>query len=112
MTRGRQANHVLIVDPTGTVDPGQRLAEIITRPAAAHSALAVQARLHQAGGVEPPDASSPAELTRQKPSVLPKPKEPTFVEPTLEERIRATQQRLDQIQQRAADRAPDRSLGL
>lgn len=112
MTRGRQANHALIVDPTGTVDPGERLAEIITRPAAAHSALAVQARLHRAAGVEPPASSLPAEPTREKRSIPPQPEEPTFVEPTLEEKIRATQQRLDQIQTRAADRTPDRSLGL
>lgn len=112
MTWGRQANHALIVDPTGAVDPGERLAEIITRPAAAHSALAVQAQLHRAAGVEPPYASAPVELTRQKPSVLLQPNEPTFVEPTLEEKIRLAQQRLDQVQQRAADRTQDRSLGL
>ncbi len=112
MTRGRQANHAVVVDSTGTVDPGERLAEIITRPASAHSALAVQARLHQAAGIEPPDASSPAEPARQKPSVLPPPNEPTFMEPTLEDKIRATQQRLDRIQQRGADRTPDRGLGL
>ncbi|MGH9185341.1 MAG: ATP-dependent DNA helicase, partial [Acidimicrobiales bacterium] len=112
MTRGRHANHALVVDPTGTVDPGERLAEIITRPAAAHSALAVQAHLHRSAGVEPPVASAPVEPAQQKPSNLPQPKEPGFVEPTLEERIRATQQRLDQLEQRAADRTPDRSLGL
>lgn len=55
MTRGRQANHALAVDPTGIVDPGERLAEIITRPVAADSALAVQARLHREAGLEPPD---------------------------------------------------------
>jgi conjugative relaxase-like TrwC/TraI family protein len=55
MTRGRQANHALVVDPTGVVDPGERLAEIITRPVAADSALAVQTRLHRDAGLEPPD---------------------------------------------------------
>jgi hypothetical protein len=55
MTRGRQANHALVVDPTGVVDPSERLAEIITRPVAADSALAVQARLHRDAGLEPPD---------------------------------------------------------
>ncbi len=55
MTRGRQTNQALVVDPTGVVDPGERLAEIITRPVAADSALAVQARLHRDAGLEPPD---------------------------------------------------------
>lgn len=55
MTRGRQANHALVVDPTGVVDPGGRLAEIVTRPVAADPALAVQARLHRDAGLEPPD---------------------------------------------------------
>ena len=44
MTRGRQANYALVVDSTGTTDPAERLTEIITRPAAAHSALAAQAQ--------------------------------------------------------------------
>ncbi len=55
MTRGRHANHALMVDPTGVLDPGERLADIITRPVAADSALAVQARLHRDAGLEPPD---------------------------------------------------------
>lgn len=62
MTRGRQANHALVVDPTGVVDPGERLAQIITRPVAADSALAVQARLHRDAGLEPPD---PIAATRE-----------------------------------------------
>ncbi len=114
MTRGRRANHALILDPNGTDDPAERLADIISRPASAESALATQQRLHHAAGIEPPDPAdaAPAEPTRQKPSLLPQPKEPIFVEPTLEEKIRAAQQRLDQLQQRAAQRTPDRSLGL
>lgn len=55
MTRGRHANHALLVDPTGTLDPGERLAEIITRPAATHSTLATQTRPHRTAGIEPPD---------------------------------------------------------
>ncbi len=55
MTRGRLANHAIVVDPTGTIDPGERLTEIITRPAAADSALAIQAQLHRDTGLEPPD---------------------------------------------------------
>jgi len=114
MTRGRLANHALILDPNGTDDPAQRLAEMIARPASAESALAVQARLHRAAGLEPPDLAgvTPAEPTRQKPSILPQPKAPSFKEPTLEEQVRAAQQRLDQLQQRAAQRTPERSLGL
>jgi ATP-dependent exoDNAse (exonuclease V) alpha subunit len=55
MTRGRHANHALIADPTGTTDPAERLTEIITRPATADSALAVEDHLHRAAGIEPPD---------------------------------------------------------
>ncbi|MBK6856017.1 MAG: hypothetical protein IPG97_05510 [Microthrixaceae bacterium] len=58
MTRGRQANYALVVDSTGTTDPAERLTEIITRPAAAHSALAAQAQLHRAAGLEPPDPTA------------------------------------------------------
>jgi hypothetical protein len=69
MTRGRQANHALVIDPTGTVDPGDRLGEIITWPAATHAALAVQSRLHREASVEPPDSiavtrSAAAQLRR------------------------------------------------
>ncbi|MEZ5350903.1 MAG: hypothetical protein R2714_17145 [Microthrixaceae bacterium] len=46
MTRGRHANHAILVDPTGTADPAEQLAEIIARPASAESALTVQERLH------------------------------------------------------------------
>src|SRR5690606_12400613 len=53
MPRGRHANHALIADPTGTTDPAERLAEIITLPATADSALAVQARLHDEAGATP-----------------------------------------------------------
>jgi conjugative relaxase-like TrwC/TraI family protein len=45
MTRGREANHAILVDPTGLDDPAQRLAEMIARPAHGESALALQARL-------------------------------------------------------------------
>lgn len=45
-TRGPHANHAIICDATGIIDPSERLGEIITRPADSHSALAVQHRLH------------------------------------------------------------------
>ena len=85
MTRGRQANHVLVVDPTGVVDPGERLAEIIARPVAADSALAVQARLHRDAGLEPPDpiASTQAVLAylRRADAALNPHNPPTAAEP-------------------------------
>jgi conjugative relaxase-like TrwC/TraI family protein len=87
MTRGRQANHALVVDPTGVVDPGERLAEIISRPAAADSALAVQARLHRDAGLEPPDpvAATRAALAdlRRADAAMNPPDAPTVVEPEL-----------------------------
>ncbi|MEJ7584212.1 MAG: AAA family ATPase [Acidimicrobiales bacterium] len=114
MTRGLYANHALILDPDGTDDPTERLAQIITRPAAAESALAVQRRLHRAVGVEPPEPDHPVpnEPAREKPSILPRPKRPAYVEPSLRDRVRAAQQRLDRLQHRAAQRGHDRSLGL
>lgn len=85
MTRGRQANHALVVDPTGVVDPGERLAEIITRPVAADSALAVQVRLHRDAGLEPPDpiAATRAALAdlRRADAALNPPDAPTVVVP-------------------------------
>jgi hypothetical protein len=114
LTRGRHANHALLLDSTGTEEPTELLGRIIARPAHGESALAVQDQLHQAHGLEPPDpaeATSP-EPARTSPSTRPLPKEPAFVEPTLEDKVRAAQQRLDQLQQRATERTPDRSLGL
>jgi len=85
MTRGRRANHALVVDPTGIVDPGERFAEIITRPVAADSALAVQARLHRDAGLEPPDPiaatrAALAELRRSDAAMNP-PDAPTAAQP-------------------------------
>jgi len=59
MTRGRHANHALVVDANDTVDPTERLAEIIARPTTAESALAVQTRRHREAGIEPPDHDDP-----------------------------------------------------
>jgi conjugative relaxase-like TrwC/TraI family protein len=47
MTRGRDANHAVLIDPNGLDDPAERLQQIITRPANAESALAVQARVEK-----------------------------------------------------------------
>jgi conjugative relaxase-like TrwC/TraI family protein len=109
MTRGRHANHALVVDPTGTIDPADRLAEIIARPTTAESALATQARLHRQAGNEPPTAHAPASTQSQphrEPSASP------AIDPELERQRQAMQRRLDQLQQRPASRGPDRSLGL
>jgi conjugative relaxase-like TrwC/TraI family protein len=109
MTRGRHANHALVVDPTGTVDPAERLAEILARPTSAESALATQARLHLKAGLEPPSAY-PAVSVRvvleQEPSGLP------AAESELDRQTQAIQRRLDQLQQRPRSAGPDRSRGL
>ena len=114
MTRGRHANHALILDPNGTDDPAERLTEIITRPATAESALAVQQRLHREAGIEPPAPAAPTldEPTREKPSVLPQQRGPIFEEPTFEEKVKAIRERLDRLQQRGTHRGHDRSIGL
>ncbi len=55
MTRGRTANHAWIPDPTGTTDPADQLAQIISRTPNHEAALAVRAKLHREAGVtEPP----------------------------------------------------------
>lgn len=109
MTRGRHANHAIVIDPTGTVDPGERLTEIITRPAAAHSALAVQARLHRDAGIEPPD---PIAATRTALADLRRTERPSG-EPKLEQKVADTQAHLDRFQHRDTGRGQDRGgLGL
>ena len=114
MTRGRHATHALILDPNGTDDPAERLTDIITRPATAESALAVQQRLHREAGIEPPApaAATPDKPTREKPSILPQPRGPIFEEETFEEKVKAIQERFDRLEQRGAQRGHDRSLGL
>jgi len=114
MTRGRHANHALLLDSTGTEDAGDLLARIIARPANGESALAVQDRLHRAAGLEPPASAGerPADPARPESSTRRTPDAPAFEEPTLEEQVRVAQRRLDKLQQRAARRPLDRSLGL
>jgi conjugative relaxase-like TrwC/TraI family protein len=109
MTRGRHANHALVVDPTGTVDPAERLAEILSRPISAESALATQARLHRQAGLEPPSAHpavSAQVVLEQEPSGSP------AAESELDRQTQAIQRRLDQLQQRPRSAGPDRSRGL
>ncbi len=50
LTRGRHTNTALILDATGTADPADALATIVTRPSRTESALATQQRLR---GQEP-----------------------------------------------------------
>jgi conjugative relaxase-like TrwC/TraI family protein len=93
MTRGRHVNHALLVDPTGTIDPAERLAEILARPTSAESALAVRARLHRRAGVPEPAPKVLAEVA---------------VDDDLAARVRQMQRRLDALQHRSSDRG----LGL
>lgn len=63
MTRGRQANRAVLIDPTGIEDPAELLAQIVTRPARGDSALATRDRLHHNAGLQAPDLE-PAAPTR------------------------------------------------
>ena len=54
LTRGRQANHALIPDPTGTLDPADHLSQTIDRTVEREAALPTLERLHHQAGVEPP----------------------------------------------------------
>jgi len=115
MTRGRHANHALLLDPTGTTDPAERLAGIIARPAHAESALAVQQRLHQAAGLEPPDhhqrpAAPPT--VAEPPTPLAEPGELEPDSTALEAARLKIQQRLDRLQHATPDRGRDTGLGL
>lgn len=111
MTRGRNANHALLIDPTGTSDPADRLAEIIARPATSESALSVQQRLHCEAGIEPPE---PVGVAPEDPGIEQVASSPTRVDVSHEEQVRALQLRLDRIQSGSAHRqndpSPTRSL--
>jgi len=105
MTRGRDANHAVILDRTGTQDPAEQLARIITHTARGDSALAIQTRLHQTAGTEIPDPAIPA-------PEIPGPAKPTWSDPTLEDQVAKIQQRLDRLQHQPAERGREVSLGL
>jgi len=53
MTRGREANHAFVPDQADTLDPADRLADILSQTLDRESALATIERLHSA--VELPD---------------------------------------------------------
>jgi conjugative relaxase-like TrwC/TraI family protein len=106
LTRGRHNNTAWIPDPTGTLDPAQQLADMITRQPDHDSALATRAHLHREAGLDPPAVP---ERRRTEPSnerpIPPPPTERT--DPGLDERIRNMQARLDRLQRRG----PGRWLG-
>lgn len=109
MTRGRDANHAVILDRTGTQEPGDQLATIISRNARGESALAVQQRLHQTAGTEIPAPALPDPATRDP--EIPVPAKPTWSDPTLEEQVTKTQQRLDRLQHQPVEPSRGVSLG-
>ena len=108
MTRGRHANHALLVDASGAIDPAERLTEIISRPVSAESALATRARLHRQAGIQPPSTETTTDGLK---SPTPQPTGSPTDDPELDRRRHAIQQHLDQIQQRPATQPPDNSLG-
>jgi hypothetical protein len=103
MSRGRHANHAVLLDPTGTQDPAEQFAQIIARPANGESALAVQQRLNRTAGLAPPGRQDRDD---------PEPEPPTVAghDPELQAKIDALQLRLDRLQQRSVRDAP--SLGM
>jgi conjugative relaxase-like TrwC/TraI family protein len=57
LTRGREANHSIVPDPTGALDPTEHLAGILSQTLDRESALATLSRLHEAAGVAVRDIS-------------------------------------------------------
>ena len=111
LTRGRTTNQAWIPDPTGTLDPADTLAGIITRTPDHDSALATHARLHREAGVPEPQVEIDLDTTgaarpEPQPQVEPPPS-PEPSDPSLDDRVRAMQTRLDHLQQQ---RQPGRSL--
>lgn len=108
LTRGRQANHAVIIDPDGTTEATTWLTEVITRPVNGESALAVRDRLHHEAGIEPPALETPE---RPRPEVRPTPQPPDPADQAHQDKIDAAMARLDRIQYRSS-RDQGRSLGL
>ncbi len=111
MTRGRQANHAVLLDPTGIQDPTEMLVRIITRPAHGDSALAVQQRLHRDAGLAPPTHDHHPALEAPEPGA-PEPGQPPWTEPTLEQTVDTLRRRLDQLEHRPVEHGRGSSLGL
>jgi ATP-dependent exoDNAse (exonuclease V) alpha subunit len=112
MTRGRDANHALLTDPTGTIDPAERLAEIIARPVSAESALAVRQQLYRAAGAEPPDHDGLVTVRSVNAAAPASGVEPEAIVGAIDEERLRMQQRLDRLQRTTPDRGRDTSHGL
>jgi conjugative relaxase-like TrwC/TraI family protein len=54
LTRGREANHALVPDSTGTLDPAEHLVQALGRSVECEAALPTLERLHRQAGIEPP----------------------------------------------------------
>jgi ATP-dependent exoDNAse (exonuclease V) alpha subunit len=106
LTRGRISNTAWIPDPTGTIDPADQLAAMIAYSADRDSALAVHARLHREAGVPVPQLPG-ADLDRPTPPAAGLPTDTAPGEASIDQRVRAMQERLDLLERQA----PDRSLG-
>lgn len=107
MTRGRDENHALILDPDDTTNPADALTDIITRPTRGESALAVRDRLHHEAGTEPPE-HQPATRTPARPA----PDSPNPADHADDQKIAAARALLDRVQHGATGRDQDRGLGL
>lgn len=112
MTRGRTANHALIIDPTGTTDPAEQLAEIIARPARAESALAVRERLYRVAGIRTPAHDKPVAAQSTEPGPPTPTGETQGDLATHHESWLKMQQRLDRLQHAAPDSGRDQGFGL
>jgi conjugative relaxase-like TrwC/TraI family protein len=108
LTRGRSLNVAWVPDPTGTLDPADQLAAIITHSADHESALAIRARLHREAGLTEPPITPEPELSPSGPSPAHPVTGPSHPDPTLDERVRAIQARFDNLQQRSAGRSLSR----
>jgi conjugative relaxase-like TrwC/TraI family protein len=112
MTRGRQANHALVVDADDTTDPADRLTDIITRPSTVESALAVQARLHREAGIEPSADQRRVQRPSRPETSPPEPSPQSEADRLHQEKVDAARARLDRAQHRLTHSSPDRGLGL
>ena len=97
LTRGRNRNTAIILDPTGTADPEDALARAIARPPNATTAHAARDDLYRHHGLEPP-AEMPGEQQV----------DPAVDEPSGAERMRALLDDFEHSQR--AGRAPARGL--
>ncbi|QGG96794.1 ATP-dependent DNA helicase [Actinomarinicola tropica] len=119
LTRGRLANNAWIPDPIGIADPATALAEIIDRTPRASSALATQAALHRAAGVEAPwglgrerPAQTRTPLKPDRPNQTSPPAPPTPALSELDEKVAAMQARFDRLQGAPTRETPDLDRGL